>query len=217
MTVSAISSSTATATTTSSSALELSSSDFLELMLEQLQNQNPLDPTDTSEYMNQMVSYASYDQLSEITSSLDQITSSLNAFMSTSSLSYISSTVEAEGDTSMLSDGSASWNYSLNRTAAATTITVSDTDGNTVWTGSGETSSGDHGFTWDGTDSNGDTVADGAYTISVAAVDAAGTKVSTSTSVVGKVTGIGTDDSGTTTLLMGDVEIAFDSVIKLSV
>ena len=185
-------------------------------MLEQLQNQNPLDPTDTNEYMSQLVSYASFDQLSAISDSLDSITSSLNSFMSTSSLSYISSTVEANGDTTMLSDGSATWKYDLDDDAALTTLTITDQDGNTVWSGSGETGEGSHTFTWDGTDSDGNTVADGAYTLSVKAVDSDGSTVSADTSIVGKVTGISSQDDGSTDLLMGDVSIDFDDILSIN-
>jgi Flagellar hook capping protein. len=38
--------------------------------VEEIQNQNPLNPTDTSEFLNQMMSYASYSQLSEMNSTL---------------------------------------------------------------------------------------------------------------------------------------------------
>jgi flagellar basal-body rod modification protein FlgD len=86
MTVSSISSTSSVSTTSSSSsATSLNSDDFLKLLVEQLQNQNPLNPTDSNEMLNQMVSYSSYqaqattnDTLSEIASTLQTIASSLN-------------------------------------------------------------------------------------------------------------------------------------------
>lgn len=39
---------------------------FLKLMMVQLQNQNPLNPTDNTEYMNQMAQFSSVEQLSNI-------------------------------------------------------------------------------------------------------------------------------------------------------
>ena len=39
---------------------------FLKLMMVQLQNQNPLSPTDNTEYMNQMAQFSSVEQLSNI-------------------------------------------------------------------------------------------------------------------------------------------------------
>lgn len=46
---------------------------FLRLMVEQLQNQNPLDPTDSNQLLNQMVSYASYNEQAATRESLAEI------------------------------------------------------------------------------------------------------------------------------------------------
>lgn len=55
---------------------------FLKLMMVQLQNQNPLDPTDNAEYMAQMAQFSSVEQLANISSSIEG-TNSLNALIST--------------------------------------------------------------------------------------------------------------------------------------
>jgi flagellar basal-body rod modification protein FlgD len=47
---------------------------FLRLMVEQLQNQNPLDPTDSNQMLNQMVSYASYNEHSATRESMSELT-----------------------------------------------------------------------------------------------------------------------------------------------
>ena len=44
---------------------------FLKLMMVQLQNQNPLSPTDNAEYMNQMAQFSSVEQLSNISKSTE--------------------------------------------------------------------------------------------------------------------------------------------------
>lgn len=44
---------------------------FLKLMMVQLQNQNPLNPTDNTEYMNQMAQFSSVEQLSNISKSTE--------------------------------------------------------------------------------------------------------------------------------------------------
>lgn len=55
---------------------------FLKLMMVQLQNQNPLDPTDNAEYMAQMAQFSSVEQLANISSSIES-TNSLNSLIST--------------------------------------------------------------------------------------------------------------------------------------
>lgn len=73
----------ATTTSTSSSATTSFSADqFLSLLVEQLQNQDPLNPTDTSEIMSQMVSFANFQQVAESNTTLATISSTLNAIAS---------------------------------------------------------------------------------------------------------------------------------------
>lgn len=84
MSISSISStSTATSTSsTSSSSSSLDTDKFLSLLVEQLKNQDPLNPTDTSQIMSQMVSFASYQQTAESNDSLSTISTTLNSIAS---------------------------------------------------------------------------------------------------------------------------------------
>ncbi len=219
MTISTVNSYSATTSTTTSSSstssLGLTSEDFLELMLEQLQSQNPLDPTDTDSYLDRMVSYASYDTQNEINEQLTSLVDSVSSVLSGSGLGYLGTTVEAYGNTTTLTDGSAAWGYSLEEDAESTSITISDSDGNTVWTGEGETDSGDHTFTWDGTTTDGTQLSDGGlYTISISATDADGEAIDGTTTVTGVVTGIDSS-SGETVLQIGDAEIQIDNILSI--
>jgi flagellar basal-body rod modification protein FlgD len=66
----------------SSSSSALDSDDFLKLLVEQLQNQNPLDPADSNQMLNQMVSYASYQAQSSTSSTLTEIATTLQSVAS---------------------------------------------------------------------------------------------------------------------------------------
>lgn len=209
-------SSTSTSSTSSTNSLGLTSADFLTLMLEQIQNQNPLDPTDTDTYLDRMVSYGSYDTQVAMSEELSSISSQLSSALSGSGLGYLDETVEAYGNTTTLTDGSASWGYTLEEDAESVTISVYDENGEEVWTGEGETSSGSHSFTWDGTSSSGEQLEDGGlYTIAVTATDADGNEIGGSTTVKGTVTGI--DTSGDEAVLkIGDAEVLVSNVISVS-
>ena len=80
----ATSATTTTAATTSSSSQSssMSTEDFLSLLVTQLQNQDPLDPTDTNELLNQMVSFADYQQQLDMSDTLSSISSTLDAIAS---------------------------------------------------------------------------------------------------------------------------------------
>jgi flagellar basal-body rod modification protein FlgD len=58
---SAISAATTT-TSSSSSSLQLGTTDFLKLLMTQLTNQNPLDPTDPTEFTSQLATYSGLEQ-----------------------------------------------------------------------------------------------------------------------------------------------------------
>jgi len=223
MTISSVSSALATtlsstssssSSSSSSTSSSLSSTDFLKLIVSELKNQNPLDPTDTTQFMNQLVSYASYDTQQTMNSNLGQLVTSMNSMLTSNGIGYIGQTVEAKGDTATMQDGGTTWGYSLTSAASSTTITVSDQSGNAVWTGSGETASGSHSFTWDGTTSSGTAAPAGDNTNTVAATNATGTSVLDYTTVVGKVTGVD-NTSGTTQLVVGDTTVALSNVISV--
>jgi flagellar basal-body rod modification protein FlgD len=211
----AVSSSTASATTyaASSSSSSISTTDFLQLLVTELENQNPLDPTDTSDFMSQMMSYANYSQQQDLNTQLSSMLSSFNSLLSTSAVGYLGHTVEAKGDTTTLTNGQATWGYSLNSAASSVTITIKDSSGATVWSGDGETEAGTHSFSWNGVTSDGTQLADGGdYTIEITATDAAGKSVYGYTTIAGTVTGIDSS-SGTTTLKVGNTSVTFDDVV----
>lgn len=207
-------SSTSSSSSSSSTTSSLSTTDFLQLIVTQLQNQNPLDPTDTTEFMNQLVSYASYDQQTAMNDNLSTLVTSMNSLLSANGIGYMGQTVEAKGDTTTLADGQATWGYSLTSEASSVSVTVKDQSGKTVYTGSGDTAAGANTFTWDGTKTDGTTAADGDYTISVTATNASGASVLDYTTVIGKVTGVD-NTSGTPQLIVGNTTVAMSNVVSI--
>ncbi|MFL9823532.1 flagellar hook capping FlgD N-terminal domain-containing protein [Rhodoplanes sp. SY1] len=88
MSVSSVTSTASTASTTgtstsSSNDIDLSTADFLKLITTQLENQSPLDPTDTTEFMGQLMSYATFNQISEISTTLDTLVDTISTMNST--------------------------------------------------------------------------------------------------------------------------------------
>ncbi len=69
---------TANAAGSSSKKSAMSTEDFLTLLVAQLQNQNPLDPTDANELLNQMVSFASYERQSDMSEALSDLSDTVS-------------------------------------------------------------------------------------------------------------------------------------------
>ncbi|KZD25120.1 flagellar hook assembly protein FlgD [Tardiphaga robiniae] len=219
MTVAATTSTaTTTASTTSSSSVTsaITSQQFLSLLVTELQNQNPLDPTNSTDFINQLTSYANFDQQQTLNSNMSTLVSSLNSLLTLNSSNYIGQTVTAKTDTGTLKDSQISFGYSLESAASDVTLSVKDSSGNTVWTGSGTTTSGTNSFTWDGTTTDGTQLTDGGqYTLSVSATDSTGQSVYGYTTVTGKVTSID-NSSGTPMLNIGSTSVSTSNVIGVT-
>ncbi|MDB5654671.1 MAG: flagellar hook capping protein [Tardiphaga sp.] len=220
--MSTIASSTATtASTTSSStaaatASTLTSTDFMTLLVSELQNQNPLDPTSTTDFVNQLASYANFDSQTALNSNMSALTTSFNSLMTLNSANYIGRTVQATGDTGTLQSGAIDYGYTLNSAAKDVTLTVSDSSGNTVWTGAGTTTSGANTFTWDGKTTDGTQLADGGqYTLSVTATDSTGASVYGSTTISGVVSSVDFTSS-TLQLVIGNTSVSSANVVGVT-
>ncbi|WP_315835678.1 flagellar hook assembly protein FlgD [Bradyrhizobium prioriisuperbiae] len=216
MTVSAAASSSSTATTSSSSSSSaLSSTDFLNLLVSELQNQDPLNATSTTDFINQLTSYANFNEQQSINTSLTSLASSFSSLVTLNSVNYIGHTVEAKTDTATLTGGSATYGYSLNSSAANVKLSIQDSSGNTVWSGTGTGNAGSNSFTWNGQTTDGTQLSDGGqYTMSVTATDSAGNSVYGYTTITGTVTGIDASSS-TPALTVDGVSVSASNIIAV--
>lgn len=216
-TVSSSTSSTNTSSTTSTLSELGDYETWLSILATTMENQNPLDPADTNELMAQLTSYAQLEQQVAINDNLTTIIDTLDASGLTTGVAYLGLDATMEGDEVTVEDDGtvdASWTYDLDTAADSVTLTVSDSDGNTVYETSGDTGSGSHTFSWDGTDSDGETVDAGQYTLTVTATDSSGSTVSSTIYVTGTITGADSS-SGSLVLYMGDTELSADDITRL--
>jgi flagellar basal-body rod modification protein FlgD len=210
------STSTTASTSSTSSSTSISSTDFLNLLVSELQNQDPLNATSTTDFINQLTSYANFNQQQSINSSLTSLAGSFSSLVTLNSVNYIGHTVEAKTDTATLTNGSATFGYSLSSAASNVAISVKDSSGNTVWSGSGTGNSGSNSFSWDGKTSDGSQLSDGGqYTISVTATDSAGNSVFNYSTITGTVTGIDASTS-TPALLVNGVSVSAANIIGVT-
>ena len=218
MTVSSATSGAASSASSSSSSAStgLSSTDFLNLLVSELQNQDPLNATSTTDFINQLTSYANFNEQQSINTSMTSLASSFSSLVTLNSVNYIGHTVEAKTNTAQLTSGSANFGYSLSSAASNVAITVQDSSGNTVWSGTGTGTAGSNSFTWNGKTSDGTQLKDGGqYTIQVTATDAAGNSLLNYTTMTGTVTGI--DASGSTpSLLVNGVPVSAANIIGVT-
>lgn len=181
----------------SSQTLSADMNTFLQLLTTQLKYQDPLDPMDTAEFTNQLVQYSSVEQAIQTNTKLDSLLSLNLSNLGAQAVSYIGKTAQVLGDVMPLEGSKAKATYTLNKDVLSTTIMVKDMNGKVVYTANGEKTSGTHDFEWDGKDSNGIQLEDGAYQIVVSPKVANGEASATvTTTIFGKVTGVASDDKG---------------------
>jgi flagellar basal-body rod modification protein FlgD len=160
---------------------------FLTLLTTQLQNQNPLDPLDTNQFTAQLVQFAGVEQQLRQNDQLATLVSLEKSAQSTQALGYVGYTVSVDGSKAPY-DGtnSAAWTLNApNDTTAA--ITITNSAGQTVFSGNYPVTKGKANFTWDGKGNDGTQYAAGYYTINASGKDSAGNNVAIPSEVQGVV------------------------------
>jgi flagellar basal-body rod modification protein FlgD len=167
--------SASTGTTTGSTAVDNTMiasnfTTFLQLLTTQLKNQNPLDPLDTNQFTQQLVQFAQVEQQMKSNDQLSTLISLNKNAQATTALAYVGATVVVDGSDAKLTDGQATWQFTVAKPSTAT-VTIKDSAGSNVYTSTFTVNPGQK-FTWDGKDSTGKQLADGTYTLTATAVDA---------------------------------------------
>ena len=187
---------------------------FLRLLTTQMQNQDPLEPMDSTKFTEQLVSYSQVEQQIATNTSLNSLISLTKSAAGANAVSYLGKTALTAGPVSSLATGEASWRYSLPRDAASIQINVTDANGRVIRSTTGDASVGKHDFTWNGTSANGTQMPDGPYTLSIVARLADGTNVPATITGVGQVNEI--DMSGIEPLVtIGSRKLNLSEIIGL--
>jgi len=189
-------------------------STFLTLLTSQLKNQDPTSPMDSNTFTQQLVEYSQVEQQINTNTNLKTLISQGSTNLGAYSTSYLGKSVSVTNGNASLSNGAASWTYTLANAAASTSLTVTDANGNAVYSGSGQTTAGTSQFNWDGKDNNGNQLADGTYTLAVTAKASDGSAVTSSIASTGVVSEIDMT-SGAPQLVIGGMKIGLGSIANV--
>jgi len=188
---------------------------FLTLLTTQLKNQDPTSPMDSNAFTQQLVMYSQVEQQIQSNTNLKTLISQGTSNAATLTTGYLGKKVSITNGLGSLASGAANWIYTLDGAAKATGLTVTNAAGKVVYTGTGETTTGNHSFAWDGKDNNGNQLADGAYKLTVTAADLAGNALTTSVASAGTVGQI--DMTGATPqLVIGNIEVGVSDIAAIA-
>lgn len=194
---------TATDATSAQQTLAGNFSTFLTLLTSQLQNQDPLSPMDSTQFTQQLVQFSQVEQQIKTNQNLEGLAAQYQAASAGAALSYLGKGALIQSDTVRFSGSTATnWGYSLPSTANSVRLDVRDASNRTVFSADGLKAAGDHVYTWDGKDSNGNTMPAGNYHLVVTAQDANGNAITPTLTTQEIIRGV--DFSGTTPQIITD-------------
>ncbi|MCF6236292.1 MAG: flagellar hook assembly protein FlgD [Gammaproteobacteria bacterium] len=151
---------------------ELGQGDFMRLMTSQLSNQDPLKPMDNGDFLSQMAQFSTSSGIQTLNDSFSQLSNSLYSSQALQASSLIGRTVQLPGNTAyMEKQGGFNGALELPVSSSEVQVTISDLGGNVVkQINLGAQESGQVGFNWDGTGSDGEALMPGKYNVTAQAV-----------------------------------------------
>lgn len=201
-----------TSSTTTTASQELDKEAFLQLLVAQLQNQDPTSAQDPTTMIQQMVGYSQLEQLQNMNTALETLQLQNQGIFQAEATSLVGKKVRVTSTSFNLEEGSATVGVDVGANAASLTLTIKDTSGSTVAIlNEGSQSAGTHLFTWNGQSSDGTSLTDGTYTVEVIAKDADGNAVTANPSAYITVESI-LFSNGTVLLMAGGKSFTLDAV-----
>src|SRR3984957_15066389 len=165
-------SSTSSSTSTSSassgtSGVSLGGTDFLTLMLAQLQNQDPTSPVDSNTFLTQLAQLSEVQGITSLNTNFSTLSNSLTSNQAMQASSLLGHQVLVSSSTATLAAGATvTGAVNVPQTTSQVTLSITDSNGNVVnQINLGAQSAGLANFSWNGTMGNGSQAPAGTYTL----------------------------------------------------
>jgi len=151
---------------------ELSQSDFVELLVAQVKNQDPTKPMDPSQFMSQLTQSSMVNGISELQNSFDSLASKLTSDQSLQAAGLVGKDVLLPGGEGLMTaGGSINGQLNLERQASEVKLNIFNTQGELVKTlPLGGHKAGELQFKWDGFSDGGTVVPQGEYLVTAEAL-----------------------------------------------
>jgi flagellar basal-body rod modification protein FlgD len=195
-----------------------SQNEFLRLFVAQLQNQNPLEPQDGSEFVAQLAQFTSVEQSAETNRRLGDILAGQMSASNAALAGFVGKTGTVAADHFTVSgrgEGFPAMGVDLDSAATKVVVVIRDASGNQVKRLElGPQPAGKLAVPWDGTRDAGGPLAEGDYQIEVTATNADGTTALANPILSGLIEAIDFID-GVPRLRLGAVSAAPSDVLSI--
>lgn len=193
---------------------ELGKNDFLNLLVAQLKNQDPLKPMDSSSFVAELAQFSQLEQSANQSKILQEVLDAQQASLQYSLLPLIGRDVRIKGGFAQLGAAPAPLDFGVSRDAVSVKVAIMNASGQVVRTlDLGAQKAGAQHAVWDGRDQNGTMMQPGTYLYAVTAYDAQDQAVPATMTSRLTITGIRLVE-GQPKLVAGDLTIDPGSVIE---
>lgn len=188
---------------------------FLNLLTAQLQNQDPLEPVDSSEFTNQLVQFSGVEQQIQTNQNIAQLIQLTNNSTVAGLSGYLGQIVEIDSLVAELGEEGVEWRYDMPDNVKSATVSIQDQQGNIIYTEELSTAEGTASFNWNGETTSGEPREDGFYQMIIQARDSTGEAVGVPARVRARVSGVDltADDTAISTSAGA---FYFDQVLRLT-
>ena len=184
------------ATNTGGGIQGLTSADFLTLMTTQLKNQDPLNPTDSNQFLSQLAQLSTVSGITSMNTTMTNLSSSLLSSQALSSATLVGHGILTAVDSAHYTAGAPlSGAVQVPDGASSITLTITDASGAVVRHITASPGAGLQPFSWDGTTDGGTPAASGTYNVGVSAI-VNGRNQAATTLLNGTVTSVTLDPAG---------------------
>ncbi len=166
-------------TATAGKGDKLEKSDFLNLFMYQLSNQNPLEPMDSDKMMSSLSQLGSMEQLQSMNNKFAEMANTQNTLLQFSALGFINHRVEINNDRFDFQPGKdQAFNFKLEKDAVNVRANIINSEGRIVQQlDLGAGTKGQHDLSWNGSTAQGPMASPGKYQVAVNAYDSEGKQV----------------------------------------
>lgn len=187
--------------------------DFFEMLIAQLQNQDPLNPLEGTDFTAQLAQFSSLEQLCNMTEQMEMLSLYQSSMNSALAASLVGKEVTAGGNGVIVDGTSADISYNLESEAGKVTVSIYDEEGrlvDTIEAGSEGLQAGDNTITWDC-----GSIEKGTYTFEVSAISMDGSAISVDTMTSGMATGV-TFVDGVPYLMVGGQYVSLGDIVSVN-
>ena len=184
--------------------------DFLSLLMTQLQNQDPSSPMDSNSFTTELVQFSSVEQQISTNSNLTQLIQLTQASQIEQSSAIIGKPITVTSNQLSLQNGSAAVNFNT-ATTEPVGIAVYNSAGTQVQTATLTSTAGANTWKWNGQSATGATMPDGPYKVSVTQLGVDAATAAIPFTVTGTATSV-QNNAGTVQVQIGGLTVPFSAV-----